>query len=200
VPKLEQPRFWIVAGPNGSGKSTLYDSTDIEGFGRSVWIINPDLLSAQISEQEKLPLLRANGVALDRIATWLRASIQAHQTVGVETVLSTPKYRNVVGLAKKFGFEIRLLYVTLRNADLNVERVRQRVRNGGHAVAENKIRERRERSFKQLPWFLTNADLALIYDNSGAQPKLIGRKQGRILEIDPAAPDEIKGAALSLRR
>ena len=200
MPKLEQPRFWIVAGPNGSGKSTLYDSTDIEGFGRSVWIINPDLLSAQISEQEKLPLLRANGVALDRIATWLRASIQAHQTVGVETVLSTPKYRNVVGLAKKFGFEIRLLYVTLRNADLNVERVRQRVRNGGHAVAENKIRERRERSFKQLPWFLTNADLALIYDNSGAQPKLIGRKQGRILEIDPAAPDEIKGAALSLRR
>jgi hypothetical protein len=108
VPKLEQPRFWIVAGPNGSGKSTLYDSTDIEGFGRSVWIINPDLLSAQISEQEKLPLLRANGVALDRIATWLRASIQAHQTVGVETALSKPKYRNVVGLAKKFGFEIRL--------------------------------------------------------------------------------------------
>lgn len=90
--------------------------------------------------------------------------------------------------------------MTLRNADLNVERVRQRVRNGGHAVEENKIRERRERSFKQLPWFLTNADLVLIYDNSGAQPKLIGRKQGRILEIDPAAPDEIKGAALSLRR
>jgi predicted ABC-type ATPase len=46
---LQAPKLWIVAGPNGSGKSTLYDATDIEGFGRSVWIINPDILAAHIS-------------------------------------------------------------------------------------------------------------------------------------------------------
>jgi predicted ABC-type ATPase len=34
----------IVAGPNGSGKSSVYQDADIEAFGRSVWIINPDLL------------------------------------------------------------------------------------------------------------------------------------------------------------
>lgn len=61
MPLLEPPRLWIVAGPNGSGKSTLYDSTDIEGFGRSVWIINPDILAAHISEQELVPPLQANG-------------------------------------------------------------------------------------------------------------------------------------------
>jgi predicted ABC-type ATPase len=110
LPRIEAPQFWIVAGPNGSGKSTLYDSTDIEGFGRSVWIINPDLLTERIRLNETMSLAEANGEALNRIYDWLKASIRAHQTVGVETVLSTDKYRSLVTRAKGFGFEIRLLY------------------------------------------------------------------------------------------
>jgi predicted ABC-type ATPase len=102
-------------------------------------------------------------------------------------------------MAKSFGFEIRLLYVTLNSADLNVERVRLRVAKGGHAVAENKIRERRERSFRQLPWFLDHSDFALIYDNSGASPALVGKKQANAVEIDPAAPDPIKAAVKKLK-
>ena len=86
----------------------------------------------------------------------------------------------------------------LDSADLNVERVRLRVAKGGHAVPENKIRERRERSFKQMPWFLDQADFALIYDNSGASPKLIGRKQNGLVEIDPTAPEPVKIAARRL--
>lgn len=197
-PRVEAPRFWIVAGPNGSGKSTLYDSTDIEGFGRSVWIINPDLLSARLRDQEGLDALAANREALDRIWAWLEASIRAHQTVGVETVLSTGKYRKLVEQAKIKGFEIRLLYVMLRSADQNVERVRIRVEKGGHDVPEDKIRERRERSFQQLSWFLDQADYALIYDNSAAQPILIGSKQNGVIQLDPNAPPEIVTAIQSL--
>jgi len=62
--------------------------------------------------------------------------------------------------------------VLLRTAEHNVERVRLRVAKGGHDVPEDKIRSRRERSFQQLPWFLDNSDFALLYDNSGASPKL----------------------------
>lgn len=42
------PRLWIVAGPNGSGKTSIYDNADIEDFGRSVWIINPDALAKRV--------------------------------------------------------------------------------------------------------------------------------------------------------
>jgi predicted ABC-type ATPase len=195
---VETPRFWIVAGPNGSGKSTLYHATDIEGFGRSVWIINPDLLAARLHSQEGLELSHANTEALNRIWTWLEASISAHQTVGVETVLSTDKYRRLVETAKARGFEFRLLYITLRSADLNVERVRKRVLAGGHNVPEEKIRQRRERSFQQLPWFLDRADFALIYDNT-SEPVLVGRKHHGVIEIDPSAPSEIKEAVETLR-
>lgn len=193
-PRPEQPRLWIVAGPNGSGKSTLYDRQDIEGFGRSIWIINPDLLTARIQAREDLPLLAANLEAVKRIEAWLLSSIRAYQTIGVETVLSTPKYRPMVQQAKSVGFEIRLLYVVLQTADQNVERVRLRVSRGGHDVAEAKIRERRERSLQQFPWFLEQADLALIYDNSGMEPRLVGQKRDGVVVLDPAAPAVIRTA------
>jgi predicted ABC-type ATPase len=83
--------LWIIAGPNGSGKSSAYQDASIEDSLRSVWIINPDLLTARIREVEGLPLSAANLQAVQRIEAWLEASIQAHQTVGVETVLSTDK-------------------------------------------------------------------------------------------------------------
>jgi predicted ABC-type ATPase len=90
---VSRPIFWIIAGPNGSGKSSLYENARIESFGRSVWIINPDLLAARIRDVEGLELVAANLEAVQRIEVWLDASIRAHQTVGVETVLSTDKYR-----------------------------------------------------------------------------------------------------------
>jgi predicted ABC-type ATPase len=83
----ERPTFWIVADPNGSGKSSLYGNTEIEAFDQSVWIINPDLLTQRIQIVENLPLETANVEAVVRIEAWLEASIRAHQTVGVETVL-----------------------------------------------------------------------------------------------------------------
>jgi predicted ABC-type ATPase len=184
----ERPTFWIVAGPNGSGKSSLYGNSEIEAFDQSVWIINPDLLTRRIQEVEGLALQEANLQAVIRIEAWLDASLRAHQTVGVETVLSTDKYRRLVIEAKRRRFEFRLIFVMLASPDLNVQRVRRRVREGGHDVPEQKIHERWFKSLQQLPWFLDQADQAAIFDNSAAVPRLIGRKLDGAITIDPEAP------------
>lgn len=190
----DRPAFWIVAGPNGSGKSSLYGNTEIEAFDQSVWIINPDLLTRRIEDVERLPLAKANLEAVVRIEAWLEASIRAHQTVGVETVLSTDKYRRLVNEAKRRQFEFRLIFVMLISPDLNVQRVRMRVMEGGHDVPETKIRERWFRSLRQLPWFLEQADQAVIFDNSGPLPQLIGRKRDGAIAIDPEAPVALREA------
>lgn len=195
----ERPTFWIVAGPNGSGKSSLYGNTDIEAFDQSVWIINPDLLTQRIMDVEKLPSGEANVQAVVRIEAWLEASIRAHQTVGVETVLSTDKYRRLVLDAKQRQFEVRLIFVMLSSPDLNVERVRVRVSKGGHDVPEVKIRQRWTKSLGQLPWFWDQADQAAIYDNSGAAPRLIGCKQRGGSVIDTEAPEALRNV-LNLAR
>lgn len=192
---VERPKLWIVAGPNGSGKSSLYTGSRIEDFDESIWIINPDILSLQISEAEQCDLRTANLEAVKRIYAWLEASVAAYRTVGVETVLSTGKYRDMVTAAKARGFEVRLIYVLLKTAQMNIERVRVRVAKGGHAVPEDKIVERRGRSLEQLPWFLAAADGAWIFDNSGKAPQLIASKADGIITVDPSALPEIKKAA-----
>jgi predicted ABC-type ATPase len=193
------PRLWIVAGPNGSGKSTLYDATYIDDFGRSVWIINPDLLTRSIVDQEGLELAAANLESVNRIMVWLKASLRTHHTVGVETVLSTAKYRDLVEEAKRYGFEIRLIYVMLRSPELNVERVRLRVARGGHDVPADSIVRRFHRSLEQLPWFITAADRAYVFENSGAQPRLVAQKgaDGDIV-LDPDAPELLRQTILAM--
>jgi hypothetical protein len=104
-----KPSFFIFAGPNGSGKATAYTETDIQSVGQSVWIINPDRLAARIADIEQMALPEANLEAVQRIEAWLDASIAAHQSIGVETVLSTGKYRRLVAKAKKLRFEIKLV-------------------------------------------------------------------------------------------
>ena len=189
------PRLWIVAGPNGSGKTSIYGDADIEDFGRSVWIINPDALAKRIADVERLEPLPANLEAVRRIEQWLYASIQAHQTVGVETVLSTPKYRDLILAAKRRRFTIRLIYVVLNSPELSIERVRLRVAKGGHDVPTDKIIERRGRSLAQLPWFLAQADDGWLFDNSGERPQLIGTKSKGAIELDANALPEIVEAA-----
>lgn len=183
--KIDAPRLWIVAGPNGSGKTSLYNNADIEDFGRSVWIINPDQLSQRLCDIEDLDAFEANLEAVRRIERWLYAS--THQTVGVETVLATAKYRRLVLEAKERKFTIRLIYVLLSSGQLNIERVRLRVAKGGHA--------RGEKSPDQLPWFLAQADEGWLFDNSNAKPRLIGTKNKGRVKLAAGALSEIQKAA-----
>jgi predicted ABC-type ATPase len=173
APALPKPQLWIVAGPNGSGKSSAYSLLGVESPKDTVWIINPDILAKRIADEEKLSLDGANLQAVIRIETWLYASVDAYQTIGVETVLSSGKYRKLVETAKAKGFEINFIYVYLDKVELNIERVRARFQKGGHDVPENKLRERRLRSFDQLSWFLNASDNAYIFNNSGAEPDLV---------------------------
>lgn len=192
LPVRGSPTLWIIGGANGSGKSTAYERLAIEEASGSVWIINPDLLTARIRDQENLSQEAANLTSVQRIEKWLYASVDTHQTVGVETVLSTDKYRTLVTAAKRRGFRIKLIYLVLASAALNVERVRARVAKGGHDVPENKIIARRASSFSQLPWFLARADYALILDNSGSTPIDVATWRPGAVELRDSAILEVK--------
>lgn len=195
-----RPHFLIIAGPNGSGKSSAYQASVAEVAGRSFRIINPDLFTQRLRESGFTSAEEANLESVRRIEQWLETSILAGHTVGVETVLSTPKYRRLVTLAKNHGYRVQLIYVILDTAERNVERVSIRVRRGGHAVPKDKIIDRYRRSVGQLPWFLSHADEAWLWDNSGATIRQIGQKSEGVFELDQRAIPVIVDAVQAAKR
>jgi predicted ABC-type ATPase len=69
---------------------------------------------------------------------------------------------------------VELAYLSLPSVDLAIARVAARVKQGGHAIAEEVIRRRYRAgwdNFHHLYKPLVNA--WALYDNSGAVPKLI---------------------------
>lgn len=84
-----------------------------------------------------------------------------------ETVMSSSDKVDFLCAAKAQGYRTYLYYVATEDPTINVERVRQRVANGGHPVSEDKIRSRYVRSLDLLLGAVECASRAYLFDNSG---------------------------------
>ena len=58
-------------------------------------------------------------------------------------------------------------YIATDDPAINIFRVKQRVRSGGHDVPEEKIISRYVRSLQNLPLAVAETDRAYMFDNSG---------------------------------
>jgi predicted ABC-type ATPase len=88
---------------------------------------------------------------------------------------------------KEGGYLIHIFFLWITDVELALERIKLRVRNGGHAIPEAIVRRRFGRS---LPNFLRVckplADSWTIFDNSGDVPKMIAfEESGKIEILDP---------------
>lgn len=135
----------ILGGTNGSGKSTIYEEAvrpQIEGE-----FVNADILARRISPYApESASLRAGKQVIAR----LRNLITARQSFVHETTLSSHQSLGVMRRARDAGYHVGLIFVVLDNVELNVLRVRERVRLGGHSIPEKDIRRRYRRAIANL--------------------------------------------------
>lgn len=175
----------LVAGPNGSGKSTIAEDYIQRRF--PIWPkLTADRLLIALEKERALTASPHPAIQAARIVdTTARCLAMLAEPFVLETVLSSDKYRPLVGTARRAGLIFRLVYVTTIHAEINVARVQQRVRAGGHDVPEDKIRDRWVSSMNNLPWFASQADRLVVVDNSGQRPRVIAlRHLGGPIEID----------------
>ncbi|MGF7215671.1 putative ABC-type ATPase [Spirosoma lacussanchae] len=113
------------------------------------------------------------------------ALIEARKSFAFETVMSHVDKLDIMQRAKEAGFTVRLYYITTRDADINVARVRFRVASGGHPVNEAKIRSRYIGSLDNLAGALRLSDEAFLFDNStnGQDSIEVARKTGSDLTV-----------------
>src|SRR3954470_12324159 len=164
------PILVIVAGPNGSGKTTFVRTGALAGtLNVPAVSINADDLAREMAsggqptDEQSLRAARISDARLD-------AELAAGRSVVVETVLSSDKFKPRITAARAAGYAVILIYVSVRRAELNVERVATRWRLGGHAVPLDRILARRMRSHAMFSWFARRADEVYVFDNSTAVP------------------------------
>jgi len=161
--------FWLLAGSNGAGKSTYAPNLPVEEF------INPDDIARHLKpDAPEEAALSAGREALRRILDSIEAK---RASFAVETTLSGRFHLQAVRNAKQAGWNVGLVYVGVRSADLAIHRIEQRIISGGHSVPVDDVRRRYERSLENLSTVYQLSDLALIFDNSSSK-----REMQRVLE------------------
>lgn len=84
-----------------------------------------------------------------------------------ETVMSHRSKIEFMREAQAHGYRTYLYFVSTEDPEINVDRVEIRVREGGHPVAPDKVRERYIKSLALLPEAVAASNRAYIFDNSG---------------------------------
>ncbi len=102
------------------------------------------------------------------VSDFLRASLlQSRITFTFETVMSHPDKVAILHRARSSGYRTYLYYVATNDPAINISRVRNRVRLGGHPVPEDRIISRYHRSLEFLMDAIRASNRAYLFDNSG---------------------------------
>lgn len=108
----------------------------------------------------------------------------------MESTLSGKSILKRMKNAKTGNFRTRLNYIGVDDPDINIERVKARVKAGGHFIDEPTIRKRYHISRKNLIDAIFINDETLIYDNSETKPNLIFQiADKKVIKISEKIPN-----------
>lgn len=166
-------RIHVIAGVNGAGKSSIGGAA-LREFGADYY--NPDEAARKLRVANPgLSQPDANGVAWQQGRRLLERAIAGRLDFAFETTLGGSTMPRLLADAASQGIEIHAWYAGLASPELHIERVRSRVRSGGHDIPEQDIRRRYEHSRINLIHLLRGLAALRVYDNSAEADPAAGR-------------------------
>lgn len=98
---------------------------------------------------------------------------QRGESFAFETTLSGLIYARRIRRWREAGYHITLIFLSLPNPQMAIDRVAERVRQGGHDVPSDVIRRRFTAGIKNFEQLYRDAvDAWAMYDNAGDEPML----------------------------
>lgn len=196
--KADRPFIVVLAGVNGAGKSSQGGAMLSE---RGLSWYNPDTYARELSAQLGLPTVEANGLAWEHGRNRLEIAIEQKSSFAFETTLGARSIPELLAKASR-SHNVMMLFCGLSSPEQHLARVRLRVAHGGHAIPENKIRERWISSRANLIKLMPSLARLQVFDNSvDAAPGQDIPDPVLVLEIiegKPAFPQRNDLAALNL--
>jgi predicted ABC-type ATPase len=134
----------MIAGPNGAGK-TSFANAYLPAAAEGLIYVNADEIAREIAHLNLPPGaldIRAGRMMLERIDV----AVAERKELMLETTLASLTYAKKIPIWQQAGYSVALIYLRLANVGQSIERVRRRVEAGGHAIPEDVIRKRFEKS------------------------------------------------------
>lgn len=162
-------RIVIIAGPNGAGKTT-FARTFLPDDANCLNFVNADLIAAGLSPfAPELAAFKAGRIMLETIANHARRG----ENFSIETTLSGLTYAQMIPAWQASGYAVKLIFLSLPDADIAVQRVATRVAQGGHNIPEATIRRRFASGVKNFARYKLLVNDWQLYDNSAAPTILL---------------------------
>ena len=167
---MTKPRVIIIAGPNGAGKTTFAREFLPQEAGCPIFV-NADLIAAGLSPFDpERAAIQAGRLTLQAIAQ----HVARGESFAFETTLSGRAYARQIPQWRALGYRVELFFLSLPSADMAVQRVAERVRQGGHNIPEATIRRRFEAGWRLLTEVVQPlVDQWVLFDNAGEEPVLM---------------------------
>ena len=162
----------IVAGPNGAGKTTFAREYLLREGGCPNFV-NADYLALGLSPfAPELAAIRAGKLMLREIDRFVGEKI----SFAFETTLSGKIYARKIPGWRELGYRVVLMFLCLTSPEQALDRVRERVLQGGHNIPDDDVRRRFKAGLRNLELlYKPIVDHWSIYDNSGDKPVFLER-------------------------
>jgi len=123
--------LYIIAGANGSGKTTFAKSfSNIH----NMHFINADEIAKELDPSNITKhQLKAGRIFFKE----LHKCLSENNSFAIETTMSGKYLIKYILQAQQNGFEVELLYLFLERPQAHINRVANRVLNGGHHIPQN---------------------------------------------------------------
>ena len=177
----QKPILYVVAGPNGAGKTT-FAKRFLPEYAHCRNFINPDLIASGLSPfAPELARIEAGRLMLAKI----NQMAALKRTFAIETTLAGRSYLTMFKRLKARSYSMHLFYLWLPSVNMAIQRVADRVRQGGHNIPESDIRRRFSKSLPNLlQLYRPVFDSLHFFDNSGRIPQLIFEEWGSKITIN----------------
>jgi len=168
---IRRKKIIIIAGPNGAGKTTFARSF-LPGEADLPRFINADLIAAGIAPfAPDAAAIKAGRLMLAELEGCARRG----ESFAFETTLAGLGYLRHIAQWRAQGYRVSLYFLSLPDAETAIARVAERVRQGGHGIAQDAIRRRFASGLRNFHAHYRNAvDDWALYDNAGTEPVLLG--------------------------